>query len=52
MPKGTPKTQGEKLKDKFDKNYGQMKKEFRRGKTKSKSSKKCAPCEKCAAKKK
>lgn len=50
MPKGVPKTEGEKLKDKFEKNYGQMKKEFRRGKTKSKSSK-CA-CEKCASKKK
>ena len=52
MPKGTPKTQGEKLKGKFEKNYGTMKKEFRRGKNKKKSSGKCETCEKCSEKKK
>jgi hypothetical protein len=32
MPKGVPKTQGEKLKDKFDTAYGDMKKSYKRGK--------------------
>ena len=39
MPKGVPKTQGEKLKDDFDGSYKQMKKEYRRGKTQRKASK-------------
>lgn len=52
MPKGVPKTEGEKLKDKFDASYKQMKKEYRRGKTSKKSHKGDCGCDKCKAKKK
>lgn len=57
MPKGVPKSQGEKLKDDFDTSYKQMKKEFRRGKTKRKEGKKSSceggcECEKKPASKK
>lgn len=48
MPKGVPKSQGEKLKDKFDESYGQMKKEFRKGR---KHKDKCG-CDSCEKKKK
>lgn len=55
MPKGVPKTQGEKLKDDFEGSYKQMKKEFRRGKNERKSSKSkaedCA-CKECESSKK
>lgn len=46
MPKGVPKTEGEKLKDKFDKSYNDMKTNYRRGKSKKKSD--CG-CKKCKA---
>lgn len=51
MPKGVPKTEGEKLKDKFDSSYKQMKKEYRRGR-KQKPGKSDCGCEKCEGKKK
>jgi len=47
MPKGVPKTQGEKLKDDFDASYKQMKKEYRRGKTKRKEGKAACACKEC-----
>lgn len=51
MPKGIPKTEGEKLKDKFDKSYQKMKSGYRKGGSgKGKGKSKCA-CEKCKAKK-
>ena len=49
MPKGVPKTKGEKLKDEFDVSYKQMKKEYRRGKTQRKSRKTDCGCETCKA---
>ena len=49
MPKGIPKTEGEKLKDKFDSAYGKMKGEFRKGKS-SKKKASCG-CEQCKKKK-
>ena len=51
MPKGVPKTQGEKLKDKFDTAYGDMKKSYKRGKKSKKKTEDC-PCEECKKKKK
>lgn len=47
MPKGVPKTQGEKLKDKFDAAYVDMKKSYKRGKkTKGKDGCDCEGCKK------
>jgi hypothetical protein len=49
MPKGIPKTEGEKLKDKFDTAYGKMKGEFKKGRSSRKSKGKCG-CEQCKKK--
>ena len=51
MPKGVPKTDGEKLKDKFDANYGKMKSNFRKGGAKKGRNKSQCDCSKCKAKK-
>ena len=43
MPKGVPKTEGEKLKDKFDKSYKKMKTSYKKGDSrKGKGKSKCA----------
>jgi hypothetical protein len=46
MPKGVPKTDGEKLKDKFDASYVNMKKGYSKGKGRSKKGCKCESCKK------
>jgi len=49
MPKGIPKSEGDKLKDKFDKAYGKMKGEYRKGRNAKKHGGDCG-CDKCKKK--
>lgn len=53
MPKGIPKTDGEKLNDKFDAGYQKMRRGFKKGRAEKKAGKPCAGCgnPKCACNK-
>lgn len=47
MPKGVPKTEGEKLRDKFEHAYGKMKGEYRKGRSARKKKGGDCGCKKC-----
>lgn len=49
MPKGVPKTEGEKINDKFESGYKQMRMEYKKGRAAKKSDKSCKTCGKKGA---
>lgn len=44
MPKGVPKTEGEKINDKFEAGYKQMRTEYKKGRSSKKAAKMCKAC--------
>lgn len=45
MPKGKPKTEGEKIEDKFEEGYQKMRREYKKGRAAKKADKQKGGCE-------